>query len=91
MAKEQQPQPLQAVRLLGTTELKHIQIRNQERTPIVYWGDIQEQFPNTPLALHIGNGYDILRDSNKQLYVYPFPNNIVPSQRHSSMHTTCIN
>ncbi|KAG0070241.1 hypothetical protein BGZ89_001062 [Linnemannia elongata] len=67
MANEQQSQPLQAVRLLGTTELKYIQIHtNQGRAPIVLWSDIEKQFPGTALAIFAGDGLDFERDYNKQ-------------------------
>ncbi|KAG9062095.1 hypothetical protein KI688_006820 [Linnemannia hyalina] len=67
MAKEQQSQPRQAVRLLGTTEPKHVEIHaNQGRTPIVYWSDIEKQFSKTALAIFAGNGVDFVRDHNMQ-------------------------
>ncbi|KAF9131447.1 hypothetical protein BGX30_013094 [Mortierella sp. GBA39] len=66
MAKEQQSQLFQTVRLLGTTEPKQIQIHaNQGWSPIVYWRDIEKQFPNTALAIFAGNGVDFERDYNK--------------------------
>ncbi|KAF9541709.1 hypothetical protein EC957_002728 [Mortierella hygrophila] len=68
MAKEQQSQPRQAVRLLGTPEPKHVEIHaNQGRTPIVYWSEIEKQFPNTALAIFAGNGVDFVRDHNMQV------------------------
>lgn len=92
MANEQHSQPLQAVRLLGTTELKYIQIHtNQGRAPIVLWSDIEKQFPGIALAIFAGDGLDFERDYNKQQYVYRFQNYKVLSEPYPSMPTTRIN
>jgi hypothetical protein len=70
MAKEQQQQ-LQAVRLHGTTETKHAPIRtDQGWAQVVYWSDIERQFPHTTLAIFAGTGLDFVRDCNNQAYAY---------------------